>query len=74
MKNKHIFCIAIAGAIACAGFTQAFAEEKAEKKDKQAKLEAQAKVSKADAEKTALAKVPGAPFGVPIMPDLVKLQ
>jgi len=59
MKTKHIICIAIAGAIACAGFTQAFAEEKAEKKDKQAKLEAQAKVSKADAEKTALAKVPG---------------
>src|SRR5438128_2746885 len=34
-------------------------EEKEEHKAKEAKLEAQAKVSKADAEKTALAKVPG---------------
>jgi uncharacterized membrane protein YkoI len=34
-------------------------EEKAEHKEKEAKLEAQAKVSKADAEKIALAKAPG---------------
>jgi uncharacterized membrane protein YkoI len=53
MKTKHIILTVVALAI-IAGFTApAFASE-----DSQAKLEAKAKVSKADAQKTALAKVP----------------
>ena len=60
MKLKNIICSiitisALAGLTAC----QTEREEKEEHEGKNAKLEAQAKVSRADAEKTALAKVPG---------------
>ena len=60
MKWKNIVCSiitisALAGLTAC----QTEKEEKGEHEGKHAKLEAQAKVSKTDAEKTALAKVPG---------------
>ena len=54
MKIKKIICSAIAVALLTAGMT-ARADEG---KEKEAQLEAQAKVSKADAQKTALAKVP----------------
>lgn len=50
MKTKTLICAALATGLLTSG---AFAG------DKQSKLEAQAKVSKAEAEKTALAKVPG---------------
>lgn len=54
MKLKTIVCsILTAGLLA--GFLTACVTEKQE----QAKLEARAKITKADAEKTALAKVPG---------------
>lgn len=55
--KTHQFITLIAAALLVAGF--AGCATSAEKKDQEAKLEAQAKVSKADAEKTALAKVPG---------------
>lgn len=54
MKLNQIICsMAVAATLAC-GLTGCMTEEK-----KEAKLQAEAKVSKADAEKTALAKVPG---------------
>jgi len=56
MKIKTIICAAVTLGLIAGGFTLAIA---AEKKNKQARLEAQAKISKADAEKAALAKVPG---------------
>lgn len=56
MKTKAIICIAVTLGLIAGGFTPAIG---AEKKNKQAKLEAQAKITRADAEKTALAKVPG---------------
>src|SRR5690349_13228847 len=60
MKWRNIVCSiitvsALAGLTAC----ETEREEKEEHEGKQAKLEAQAKVSKEQAEKTALAKVPG---------------
>lgn len=51
--NQMIYSMAVAAMLAC-GLTGCMTEEK-----KEAKLQAEAKVSKADAEKTALAKVPG---------------
>jgi len=56
MNKKYITCFALTGLLVATGLTSAVAGEN---KDEQAKLEAQAKVTKADAEKTALAKVPG---------------
>jgi uncharacterized membrane protein YkoI len=54
MKLNQVICsVAVAGIVAC-GLTGCATEEK-----KEAQLQAEAKVSKADAEKTALAKVPG---------------
>jgi len=54
MKLNQIVCsVAVVSLLACAA-TGCVTEEKRE-----AKLQAEAKVSKADAEKTALAKVPG---------------
>jgi len=60
MKMKNIICSIVAvglltGLTAC----RTEREEKEEHEGKHAKLEAQAKVSKADAEKIALAKAPG---------------
>ncbi|HYV28248.1 MAG TPA: PepSY domain-containing protein [Candidatus Eisenbacteria bacterium] len=60
MKLKNIICSvitvsALVGLTAC----KTEREEKEEHEGKHAKLEAQAKVSRADAEKAALAKVPG---------------
>lgn len=49
MNTKTFICIALAGTLASGVFAG----------DKQSKLEAQAKVSRAEAEKIALAKVPG---------------
>jgi hypothetical protein len=51
--NQMIGSMAVAATLAC-GLTGCVTEEK-----KEAKLQAEAKVSRADAEKTALAKVPG---------------
>jgi uncharacterized membrane protein YkoI len=53
MKTKSIL-----GGLLAAGLVVAVAGGCASEKEQTAKLEAQAKVSKADAEKTALAKVP----------------
>lgn len=53
MKTKNIL-----GGLLAAGLVVAVVSGCASEKEQQAKLEAQAKVSKADAEKTALAKVP----------------
>jgi peptidase YpeB-like protein len=54
MKLNQIICsVAVGGILAC-GLTGCVTEEK-----NKAKLQAEAKVSRADAEKTALAKVPG---------------
>lgn len=53
MKMKRIICL-LAVAIFAGGFAGC-----ATKEQKQAKLQAEAKISRADAEKIALAKVPG---------------
>src|ERR1051326_6977184 len=54
MKLEQIICsVAVTAVLAC-GLTGCMTEEKRE-----AKLQAEAKISRADAEKTALAKVPG---------------
>ena len=54
MKLNHIICSTIVTAILAGVLVGCATEEK-----KEAKLQAEAKVSKADAEKTALSKVPG---------------
>ena len=60
MKMKNIICSIVAvGLLAGLTACQTEREEKEEHEGKHAKLEAQAKVSKADAEKTALNRVPG---------------
>ena len=56
MKIKTIICIILSLGLVTGVLTNAVAGDK---KAAQAKLEAKAKVSKADATKTALAKVPG---------------
>ena len=55
MKAKLVIRSLVVGLLVCAGVSQAVASDQ---KDSQAKLEAKAKISKADAQKTALAKVP----------------
>ena len=55
MKTKVIICSWLAGLLACASVTTVVAGEKT---DKKSKLEAKAKLTKADAQKIALAKVP----------------
>lgn len=55
MNKRLLACGLLTGALLCAGLTSAVA---AENKEEQAKLEAQAKISRAQAEKTALAIVP----------------
>ncbi len=52
MRTKTILCVALA-----AGLLAGCASEKSEQ-NKQARLEAKAKIARADAEKTALAQVP----------------
>ena len=71
MKVTTILCSIVTLGLLTGGLASAFAaekaekgekvekSEKAEKKDKESKLEAQAKITKAEAEKTALTKVPG---------------
>jgi uncharacterized membrane protein YkoI len=54
MKLKQIICSVVVGGIVACGLTGCMTEEK-----KEANLQAEAKVSRADAEKTALGKVPG---------------
>ncbi len=54
MKNKNIICSIVALGLLAGGLSACMTE-----KHNEAKLEAEAKISKADAEKTALAKVPG---------------
>ena len=56
MNAKHTFGYLLAGFLVCAEGFPSFA---ADLKDHQAKLQAKAKISKVDAQKTALAKVPG---------------
>jgi len=56
MKTKIILASLLSVGLLAGNLTRAVADEK---KDNAAKLQAQAKVSKAVAEKTALAKVPG---------------
>jgi uncharacterized membrane protein YkoI len=62
MKTKTIICAVLTVGLLAGGLASALAAEKAEKaekKDKDAKLEAKAKITKAEAEKTALTKAPG---------------
>jgi uncharacterized membrane protein YkoI len=54
MKLKHIAHLALAAIVACAIVTNAKAEDKKDEKD----LKSQAKITKKEAAKTALAKVP----------------
>ena len=54
MKNKHIICSIVAVGLLAGGLAGCMTE-----KHSKANLEAEAKVSKADAERTALAQVPG---------------
>jgi surface antigen len=54
MKNKHIICSLMAVGVLAGGLAGCMTE-----KHSKANLEAEATVSKADAEKTALAQVPG---------------
>jgi len=54
MKIKTMICSVLA-----VGLLAGCAWERHEQADKQAKLQAEAKITKADAEQTALAKVPG---------------
>src|SRR5258705_11636136 len=54
MKKKHIICSIMAVGLLAGGLTGCMTE-----KHSKASLEAEARVSKADAEKTALAQVPG---------------
>lgn len=57
MKLNIIICSAVA--VGVVGLFAGCASERGEGKESMAKLQAEAKISKADAEKTALAKVPG---------------
>src|SRR5437763_5031909 len=57
MKTKNIVCSMLALGLIAGGLTACVTEK--ENEGKEAKLEAQAKVTKAEAEKIALAKVPG---------------
>ena len=61
MKTKSIFWSLSIAALLAIGLTACMTErgEKREEKENEAKLQSQAKVSRADADKTALAKVPG---------------
>jgi uncharacterized membrane protein YkoI len=60
MKIKHLIVNSLAMALIAGGLTACSCMHCKESKEKsQAKLEATAKISRADAEKTALAKVPG---------------
>lgn len=56
MKTRTIICTLVTLGLITGAFALAIA---AEKKDKQAKLAAQAKITKAEAEEIALAKTPG---------------
>ncbi|HEV2436315.1 MAG TPA: PepSY domain-containing protein [Verrucomicrobiae bacterium] len=53
MKTKSILCVALT-----AGLLAGCASEKSEHQNKQARLEARAKIAKADAQQTALQQVP----------------
>ena len=57
MKNKNIICSILTLGLVTGGLTACVTEK--ENEGKEAMLEAQAKVTKADAEKIALEKVPG---------------
>src|SRR6266481_4250938 len=61
MKTKTIVCSLSVAALLAIGLAACMTErgEKGEEKENEAKLQSQAKVSRADAEKAALAKVPG---------------
>ena len=61
MKIKSIICSVITVGLLAGGLTACMTEKesKESKKANEAKLEAQAKITKAEAEKIALAKVPG---------------
>lgn len=54
MKTKNVLCAMLSGAVLLGGLVGCATSER-----KEAKLQAQAKVSRAEAEKIALAKVPG---------------
>ena len=58
MRTKSIACFLSAAALLAVGLT-ACVTEKGEEKESEAKLQSQAKISRADAERTALTKVPG---------------
>ena len=61
MRTKSIVCLLSAAALLAVGLTACMTEkgERGEGKENEAKLQAQAKISRAQAEQTALAKVPG---------------
>jgi uncharacterized membrane protein YkoI len=60
MKKKNYICAILTLGLVAGGLTACVTEreEQAEHKEKEAMLEAQAKITKAEAEKIALAKVP----------------
>jgi uncharacterized membrane protein YkoI len=60
MKKKNIICSLLClGLLTGLNACMTEREEKEEHKEKEARLESQAKISRADAEKTALTKAPG---------------
>ena len=59
MKSKNIICSVLSLGLIAGGLTACMTEKEEGKESKEAKLESKAKVSRADAERTALAKVPG---------------
>ena len=59
MKIKHIICSAVTISLLAAGVTACMTEKEEANEGKANKLEAQAKISKAEARKIALDRVPG---------------
>ena len=59
MKIKHIICSAVTISLLAAGFTACVTEKGEANEGKTSKLEAQAKITKAEAQKIALDRVPG---------------
>ena len=59
MKSKNIICSVLSLGLIAGGLTACMTEKEERKETKEAKLESKAKVTRADAERTALAKVPG---------------
>lgn len=59
MKIKHIICSAVTISLLAGGFTACETEKEEAREGKAAKLEAQAKITRSEAQKIALERVPG---------------